>query len=176
MTIAPWPVFFVWSGEVMEPSPRFRKRCDEQFTVGQTYRLEVVEERSSASHRHYFAAIHEAWVNLPHEIADRFKNSEHLRKWCLIKCGYADEQNFILASATGAEAFASFIGLREPYAVIDVKGRVVRIYTAKSQSVREMGKAEFEQSKRAVLDQVASMTGVTTTQLEHEAAEERHAP
>lgn len=158
----------------MEPVPRYRKQCDEQFVVGQAYRMEVVEERSSASHRFYFAAIHEAWVNLPEDIADRFKNADHLRKWCLIKCGCCDEQNFILANETGAQAFAQFIGLREPYAVIDVKGRVVRIYTAKSQSIREMGKAEFEQSKRAVLDLVSSMTGVTSAQLQHEAIQERH--
>jgi hypothetical protein len=47
----------------MVPHRRFQTECDRSFVVGEEYRLAVQEHRSQASHSHYFAAIHLAWMN-----------------------------------------------------------------------------------------------------------------
>jgi hypothetical protein len=169
-----WPCEFSWIGDVMVPIDRHMARAKHQYVDGQVYRLVHEEERSAASHSHYFACIHEAWVNLPHGIADRFLNVDHLRAWCLIKCGYADHQSFVLQSEEHAVALAGLVGIKEPYAVILVDGCVVRIYTAQSQSRRSMGAKEFQASKQSVLDLLASMTGATPKQLEDEGGERRY--
>ena len=53
----------------MEPLGRHHERCNELFVVGEIYRMNAVEERSLASHNHFFAALHDAWLNLPDEKA-----------------------------------------------------------------------------------------------------------
>lgn len=159
------PVLFEWSGDFMVPLLRFQSRCDQQYVVGQVYRLVEEEERSHASHAHYFACLGEAWRNLPEDIADRFPTAESLRKWCLIKAGFADVRSMVYETANDAKKAASFLGLYNEHAVIIAKGCVVSVYIAKSQSTRAMDKATFQASKTAVLDLVSSMIGVSSTEL-----------
>lgn len=154
-----------WDGEAMVPLPGFARRADAQFVIGQTYRLEPVEDRSAASHRHYFAAINEAWANLPDHMAERFPSPESLRKFALIKAGYADSRQIVAASKAEAQRLAAFIRPMDEYAVVTVDQAVVTIFTARSQSVRAMGKAEFQDSKQKVLDVIADMIGVTSEAL-----------
>lgn len=156
---------FRWSGEAMVPMRGFRKLADETFVVGQVYRLEVVEDRSAKSHRHYFAAIHEAWANLPEERAERFPTSEHLRKFAVIKAGFADNRSIVCSSKAEATRLAAFIRPADEYAIVTAEEAVVTIWTAKSQSARAMGKADFARSKEAVLGILAQMIGVTVESL-----------
>lgn len=153
-------IFFRWSGDEMIPLPRFADRARKQYVVGETYPLVVHEDRSDASHRQYFAAIHEGWKNLPESVAHRWPSSEHLRKWCLVRAGFADEQHTVCTSDEQATEIAAFVRPLDGYAVITVKGPVVTVYRAKSQSRRAMNKIDFESSKRAVLDLVADMVGI----------------
>lgn len=159
------PIVFEWSGDFMVPLSRFRLACDKQFVVGETYQLIEHEERSQASHAHFFACLQEGWRNLPEDMAERFPTVEALRKWCLIKCGYADVRSMVYETVKDAKTASSFIGMYSEHSVIVQKDRVVSVYTAKSQSVRAMDKAAFQASKTAVLDLVASMIGVTTQEL-----------
>ena len=50
-----------------------------------------------------------------------------------------------------------------------VREAVVTVYTAKSQSLRAMGKADFQASKDAVLGIVSEMVGTTPAELRREA-------
>ena len=163
-----WPAMFEWDGDVMKPLERFRHRCDEQFVIGQTYRLIAEEERSTVSHNHFFASLNEAWKNLPHDIAERFPSSEHLRKWALIKSGYADERTIVCDTHNDATKTAALFAYFNEHGVVVVKGRVLSILTAKSQSARAMDKKTFQDSKQAVLDTVAAMIGVTSQKLQDE--------
>jgi hypothetical protein len=156
---------FRWNGEAMEVVRGFQKRADAAFVVGEVYRLEPVEDRSAASHRHYFAAVNEAWANLPEDQASRFPTPEHLRKWALIQAGYFDRREITCASKAEALRVAAFVTPMDPYAVVAVSGAAVAVLTARSQSVRAMGKAEFQRSKDAVLAVLADMLGVTTDAL-----------
>jgi hypothetical protein len=146
------------------------KAADATFVAGQVYRLETVEERSAASHAHYFAALNEGWKNLREEDMERFPSSEHLRKWCLIRAGYRDEKTLVCSSKAEAQRVAAFVRPIDEYAVVTVSEAVVRVWTAKSQSMKAMGKVDFQTSKEAVLAIVAEMIGVAPDQLKREAA------
>lgn len=164
------PLIFEWTGEAMVPLPRFRKAADEAFVVHERYRMTIEEERSMRSHRHYFAMLHDAWMNLPEDQAERFPTSEHLRKWCLIRAGYSDERSIVCASKAEAQRVAAFIRPIDSYAIVTVSEAVVRVFTAQSQSVKAMGHKVFQQSKDKVLEIAAGLIGVSPDTLAREAA------
>ncbi len=122
--------------------------------------LAPVEDRSAASHRHYFAAINECWRSLSEELADQFASAEHLRKAALIKAGYRDERSIVCASHAEALRVAAFIRPLDDYAIVSVVGSTVVQLTAKSQSQKAMGKEVFGASKEAVFNVLAEMLGV----------------
>lgn len=163
------PLEFVWAEGAMRPLDRFQKRAERQYVEGEIYRLGVIEERSTNSHSHYFASVKEAWKNLHEDAADHFPTADHLRKYALIKCGFYNERTVALGSPAEAERVASFVAPFDEYAIVTVTGTVVSIYTPKSQSYRAMEKGEFQRSKQAVLDYLASMVGVSAKQLGDEA-------
>ena len=147
MTILPYR----WTGEAFEPLPGFRKRADGAFVVGQVYHMEPVEERTARAHRHYFALINEAWQSLPDDFAERFPTPDHLRKFALIKAGFADSRQIVAASKSEARRLAAFIRPMDEYAVVSVSDAVVTVWTARSQSTKAMDKATFKASKDGVL-------------------------
>ena len=158
------PLAFTWTDEgVMVP--RHPEVADRHFVVGDRYTLAVHENRSTASHNHYMAAIKEAHDNLPESVAERLPTPEHLRKYALIKAGYRDERSIACASKAEAQRVASFTKPMDDYAVVVAQESTVTIYTAKSQSYRAMGKKIFQESKERVLDVIAEMVGVTPTEL-----------
>jgi hypothetical protein len=160
-----------WEGDAFTPLVRFKKRCDEAFTVGEIYPLDIAEERSMRSHRHYFASVREAWVNLPDDISMDFASSDMLRKHALIMTGYFKERRFIASSADEARKIARFISIRDKddYAIVSVAGNVVVERRAKSQSIPSMGSKLFQQSKRDVLAFLSEMVGVSAESLEQNA-------
>jgi hypothetical protein len=160
------PCSFIWDGESMTPSSRNMARlADKYYTIGERYLLVPHEQRSAISHRHYFASVNEAWQNLPETYADRFPTPEHLRKWALIKAGYFDSRSIVESSKAQAQRLAAFMKPIDDFAVVTIEGSAVTVYTAKSQSMRAMGKGEFQRSKNAVLEVIASMTGVSVGEL-----------
>ncbi len=152
------PLAFSWDGDAM--IPRLSKQADAQFVVGETCMLAVQEQRSAVSHRFYFASLHEAWLNLPEDQPERWPTCDHFRKWLLIRAGYRDERSIVAASKAEALRLAAFVRPMDDFAVVTVSGVVVTVATAKSQSLRSMGKAQFQASKQAVLDLAAEMIGV----------------
>jgi hypothetical protein len=173
------PVVFRWtwaalpdSGElklVMMPETRYEKVARRQFHENEDYPLVVLEARSRASHNQYFAAIDDAWHNLPESIAARWPSAEHLRKWALIETGWFDEKDFDCDTPSHARNLATFIRSVDEYARIHLSGKKVIVRTAKSQSAASMAKEPFEKSKRDVLDLLATMTGTTRATLKKEA-------
>jgi hypothetical protein len=149
----------------MAPVGRFAREADRHFVIGQRYTLTEYVERSQASHNHYFAAVKEAWANLPEGEAERHITPNHLRKYALIKCGYADRQDFVVQSNAEALRLASAIRKIDDYAVTTISGNVVTRWTAKSQNGQAMGKKDFQASKQAVLDYLASLVGVSPDEL-----------
>ncbi len=157
----PAPLTFRWTGEAMEILPRFAKEADKRFVIGQCYTMEEIQERSSATHRHYFAAVNEAFVNLPETIAAQWPTAEHLRKFCLIKAGFHNHRSIVARSKAEAQKLAAFIRPMDDFAIVTVNDCVVDVFTARSQSNRAMNKQEFAQSKERVLAILDEMLGVS---------------
>jgi hypothetical protein len=162
------PLVTRWDGEAFVPLGRSAKECNASRVVGQLYRLVDHEERSEASHSHYFAVIAEGWSNLPDNHAARFQNPEALRKFALIRTGYATQRQYVAASKAEALRVAAFAPSTEEYELATVEGNVVTIWRAESQSYRAMGKARFQASKDAVLGFIASLLEVAPETLEKE--------
>lgn len=155
------PIMMQWDGEAMVPaSPYWETHADKQFVMGETYKLAEHHDRSGVSHSHYFASITNAWNTLPDDLLTEYPSAEHLRKKMLVKCGYADERSIVCASKADALRLAAFIKPMDEYAVVTAREAVVRVYTAQSQSMKAMGKQEFQQSKQAVLEEIDKLLGV----------------
>lgn len=152
----------------MVPQPRFNTLARKQYVAGEYYTLGITEDRSSASHRHYFACVAEAHRNLPEDKVARYPTDDHLRYWALIKAGWHKERSYVCESRKQAETFAAFMEDYDEFAVILLKGNVVKVYTAKSQSTANMTREDFEKSKADVLAILSEVIGVTTKQLETE--------
>jgi hypothetical protein len=151
-----------WDGDAFVPTRPYKSRCDREYVVGEIYDIDPTLPRSMASHRHFFARISDMWKTLPEGVDLEYPSAEHLRKRMLIKVGWCDYQDFVLSSHAGAMELAARLRRGDEYAVIEVAGQVVRIWTAKSQSVRKQDRQEFQQTKQRVLDEIEALLGLGT--------------
>lgn len=157
------PIIFQWDGDAMRPIRSFTRLANEQFVVGQEYRLVQEAGRSKRSHDHYFACVEDAWQNLPERWDGRFPTADHLRKFALIRAGYRDERSIVASNKAEAQRVAAFVKPMDEFAVVVVTEAVVTVYTAKSQSRKAMGGPVFQKSKQDTLDVLAEMVGVKAT-------------
>lgn len=155
---------FKWDGEAMHPAAHgWAKQADMHYTVGETYTLGEVEDRSQSSHNHFFASLNEAYDNLP-ESGEQFKNAEAFRKRGLIETGFCTSIDRVFTSEADAKAAAALVKSDDEYAVIEQSGCVVRVHRAESQSRKAMGNARFKASKQAVLDWAWALVGTDAPQ------------
>lgn len=161
----PVPIKMMWNGKVFVPLQRSFIYCEKEFGEGEVITFERNEERSEASHRHAFAWIHQAWLNLPENLSKKHPTDTHLRKWALIETGYCDEDISVWDSAKDAMTAGLMMRKLDTYCVVVVSGRTVRRYTAMSQSPRAMGKKTFQESKTAIMDLISSLIGVSPEEL-----------
>ena len=148
-------ILCTWTGEAFVPRPGFHaKRANEAFGAGEMVVMNVENERSMRSHRHYFASIKEAWDNLPerHALAPWAQSPEHLRKYALIRTGYCDIITHPCATQAEAFRWAAIIRPMDEFGLVTTRDAVVTRYVAKSQSVKAMGSKEFQKSKTDVLE------------------------
>jgi hypothetical protein len=164
----PNPLIFIWQGDCFEPIKRHAKECDQRYVIGQAYALDEIQERSSKSHAQYFAALNEGWMSLPDAAAAEFPTSEKLRKHALIRSGYFDKRSIACSSKAEALRLAAFIRPLDEYAIVTVTGSLVEHYTAQSQSFKAIGKAKFEESKRAVLNFIDNLLGLSSGETERQ--------
>lgn len=155
--------------KAMVPLKRYDNLAKKQFHDGEEYPLVILEARSRASHSFYFASVGNGFDNLPEKIAARWPTAEHLRKWLLIECGWFEEREFDCDSEINARRLATFIRTEDEYARISLHGKKVIVRRAKSQSAAAMGKKDFEDSKKAVLDLLEHFTEVPRGTLNKEA-------
>lgn len=164
----------MWSEaeHAMKPLGQFRRVCASQYVDGELYTLDVDQQRSMASHNHYFAALTAAWKNLNEAQMEEWPTLEKFRKFCLIKAGFHDSSTFTCTTEERAHKLAASLQIfidPENYMLFVVDGNVLHIYRAKSQKKKEMGKQVFERSKNAVLDVAAGIIGVSADDLLSEA-------
>jgi len=151
--MTPRPVIVQWNGEALVPADRHRALAERQFVEGQFYTMAVEEPRSTATHNHQFAEIHDAWLNLPEHWAIHFPTADALRKYCLIKAGYCD----VAVYPHGKPRKMAL----DSYSIVDIGEHATTVYRAQSQSRKAMGAKRFQDSKTAVLEIISTMVGVT---------------
>jgi hypothetical protein len=163
------PLTYEWTGESFKPATPFHAtQADRYFVVGGLYHLSVEEPRSTRSHRHYFAAIREAWLNLSEEQTMRWPSPDALRKWALIACGYRSLRSIACSSRHEATKMAAFLKPLDPYSLVSVNENIVLYATALSQTqhgANAMDKETFEQSKKDVLDCISAQIAVSAETL-----------
>lgn len=172
MTATGSPIDCVWSGGVLRPiSPFWARRAEKEFVDGEVYAVTDNPERSSKAHAFYFASVGNAWKSLPDHMAERFPTADHLRRYALIKAGFCDTQSMPCGTNAAAMRFAAFVRPIDEFALVTVTGSVVNVFRAKSQSMRAMGRDEFNRSKDAVLAVLADMIEVSPRTLAQQVAE-----
>lgn len=164
MTQPPRRFRFMWRDGVFVPENRIAAYCDEEFGEGEIVTFERHEDRSMASHNHYFACIQTAFDNLPEAQDSRFPTPDALRKWALIRAGYCTESTIVCDTPEQAQLVAAFTGWSEGIIIV-VRENIVKKYVAKSQSMKAMNKDEFQRSKVDVLDTIAELIEVSRKRL-----------
>lgn len=149
-----------WTGEAFVPVERCRSIAEETFSPGAAYWLNVEPERSEKTHRHEFGWVREAWKNLPENLTDLYPTSEHLRKRALITAGFYTEKIIDAGTNAAALRFAAYAREEDEFAYVMVRGPIVVVRKAKSQSHRAMGGPDFQRSKSAILDVISALIGV----------------
>lgn len=162
------PIWLTYEGEgdFGPASPAQAKEADKHYVVGERYRLVPHFGRSENSHRHQFAALHDAWANLPSDMHMLFPSADSLRKWALIKSGWCNSQTFVMADDGQARKLAKELKAHDEFALVEVKGPVVVHTVAKSQSRKAMPGGDFQRSKEDSLAVVAELLGTTVKALE----------
>lgn len=138
---------------------------------GETVFVTIERGRSMNSHRHQFAWVKDAWLNLPEHLQGRpwAETPETLRKHALVATGF--HQVYTLdcgANATAHRVKAALVAAeagKHGYAIGQVRGPVVTVWTPQSQSLRAMGAERFQASKTAILDWIAAQIGVAPSKL-----------
>lgn len=157
------PLAWRWDGEALRPL--HPKVADRHLVVGQTYTFVEHRQRSVASHNHEFAWLAEAWAQLPEAVALVTPSPEHLRKRALIETGWYDETTVDAGSQAAALRVASFMRGADDLCLVVTRGPLVCRRVAKSQSLRAMGKADWQRSKDDILGWVSALIGVTPATL-----------
>lgn len=172
MTVPPLPCVFDGEG-AFRVLPNFVRKACESYGAGEIVALVAWEERSTASHNHLFAVVHEAWQNLParYSLMPWAQSSEALRKHALIATGHCDVEAFVCMFQTEAHRLAGVLRRHGPdYAVVMVDGKTVTRLTAKSMSRKSMDREAFQKAKDDVLGFIADLLDVEAAQLERAAA------
>jgi hypothetical protein len=157
--IPPITLTYDGAGRFSAPTKWWQDFGDRYYTRGERYNLVPHNARSRASHNHYFAALHEAWQNLPTEWALLFPTAEHLRKYALVKTGWCNIQAFAMAAPKEAHELQKVLKAYDEFSVVTARENVVTKATAMSQSEKAMGKDDFAKSKDDVLAVISAMIG-----------------
>ena len=183
--MVPQPIKFVWryvdvadaDGVVdmrlaMVPARGYGRRAIAQFGAEDSeHVLEPVVDRNMRFHNACFAALHDAWMNLPEKVSARWPSEEHFRKWLLCnKSEFFDEKEHMLPNEESAHAFAAHVRLDSPYASIygprpTLRGFLVIVRRPRSQAVRNMKPSDFKESMNQILDAAAEFVGVKRGEL-----------
>lgn len=158
------PLTYMGNGQFQTPKG-FVKRADAELAEGETLKWEIAQERSGASHRHYFALIEEAWANLPEGMAEDFPNPDSLRKWALIKAGFCNMVKIVCANNLEAVLASNAMRMADGYRICTVSENVVTMYWAQSQRKKAMGAEAFQKSKEATLQIISELLEIDVTEL-----------
>lgn len=137
--------------------------------AGRVYPMQMAENRSKASHDHFFACVTEAWKNLPESLSGEFSSPDHLRKWALIKAGFCSRADIVCANNEEALRLAATVSRIDRFSLVELSGKTVTIWTADSQRRDEMGRKLFQQAKERALHVISELIGTDVATLKKNA-------
>ncbi|MEL6467071.1 MAG: hypothetical protein AAFQ58_19085 [Pseudomonadota bacterium] len=161
-----------WEGGMLRVLANHQLDLDE----GELCLIDLDRARSGNTHRHQFAWVKEAWLNLPEDKVNMpwAETPETMRKHALIATGFHDTYTLDCGEHLTARKLKAALLAAEVrahgYAVGQVKGTALTIWTPKSQSHRQMGRDQFQASKSAILDWISAQLGVEPKELERSSA------
>tara|TARA_R100000908_G_C3733264_1_gene131960 strand:- start:653 stop:1192 length:540 start_codon:yes stop_codon:yes gene_type:complete len=162
----------VWTGQSFVPDGNYAlAQTRDRLGDGQVVNLDLDPERSAKSHRHAFAFVRTAWMNLPeHNLGTPYAvSTEALRKYALIQTGYCNTEMMAMGTTERANRAAALLSRvstnMHGFAITNVIGTVVYCHTPHSQSMKSMGGAKFAESKTAILEFLADMIGANPDDL-----------
>ena len=154
----------LWDGEVFRPQTPFQLRlARERFGEGEVVTLAIEKERTTSTHNHQFAAISDLWRTLPESHANQAyaRSPDTLRKHALVATGFTNCEQIVCGSKAAAERVGAYVGqlatAAHGYAITQIEGATVRVWTPHSQSRAAMGAKEFQRSKQAILDWIEDL-------------------
>lgn len=161
-----------WQGGILYPvGPYAMQAAREAMSEGDVVLVEIDHPRTMQTHKHEFAVIRDAFHHLPETLQGMpwAQTPETLRKHALIVTGYCHTSAVDCGSKAAAERVAAILQAQATaahgYAIVQLRGPVVTLFTPESQSFRAMGKTRFQESKTAVLDWIAGQIGVRPEEL-----------
>lgn len=127
--------------------------------------LDDPKDQSDPMRRRFFALVREVWLNLPDQHRERFPSSEILRKTALCRVGWAECRVVTCGTKAAAQETALLARHLDRYAVVDVAGTVVTVFTARSMNKRHCPKKTFLQVSEKVLDWLSQLIGTDAATL-----------
>ena len=126
--------------------------------------LDDPKNHSDPMRRWFFVTIHKTWASLPDHIAARFPSSEHLRKEALCRIGWCEVKVVTAGTKAATESIAAMCRHLDSYAIVDVSGTVVTVFTARSIAKRACPKDRFKEISDKVMDWLSQLVGADVTE------------
>ena len=153
-------------GKFHATSTFWEKRCDELFAHGEQVLMHEDKERSSPSHRQFFAVLNDAYANLPEIEAKQYPTRDIFRGMALIETGHFNERKFCAVSEDEALRIAKFLQRDDgSIQVIATNGTWVVERSPVSQSFSRMDATTFQRVRDDVLAWCADKLGITVEEL-----------
>lgn len=156
------PLAFRWDGDAFVPL--HKRAADRTLIVDRNYWLVEAksQEYSGQSWRHMWAVIGKAHDSLP-EGSKQYADADAFRKDLLIIAGFYNETSIEVGDAATAGRIVTSLRRQDALSHVRIQGSFVYQRTAKS--MKDMGKEEFENAKRAIIELAAERIGVTVDEL-----------
>lgn len=110
--------------------------------------------------RRYFAILRDVWQNLRPPYSQMWPSSEHMRKELLCRVGWCDTRQVAAGSKSAAQNIAEAMRGLDRYAIVEVRGDVITIHTARSQSRKMQPKQQFLECAEQVYRLIEELTGI----------------
>lgn len=159
------PILVQWDGSAFIPAKRHYKALDAELVVGEQYVIEPQKAVSEKARRFFHAQLSDLWRTLPEEVAERWPTVESFRKAGLIACGFCHKTEAVCATNQQAQALAASYARLDDYVVVEIRDRVIAVWTARSQRKNAMDGETRKAANKAVLEWAAAQVGVAPTAL-----------
>ena len=110
--------------------------------------------------KRFFATIRDVHANLPDDLRRRWPSSENLRKEALIAAGWCDTMTVATGSKAAAPGVAAAFKIKDRYCIVDVKGSVLMVHTARSISRSACLRPQFKEVTQRAYDWIERQTGI----------------